>query len=1494
MDNDPVTTCLGLFYDSGGASDNIGATWVCIVQGSYSNNESYTKTFCSSTSENMMFTFDELDIVGSDWLKVYDGNSTAAPLLMTLNSSSTSPTIISSGTCLTFEFHSGDNGTTGWLSGDCDDGGNWSASIQCITVYPINPSGTVNTCNGIFTDDGGMSANYGNNANYTKTFCPEGGSCVKINFSSLELGPGDELKFFDGSSAVGVPLMTLTQGSSIPSMGVGSNTGNCLTVQFITDGSGNAPGWVATVFCPPSCGTPPQCVSNPPANNQCINATPICNLNGFCGNTSSSYNSLDHNGTDWDNLSGLNFCGSVENNSWLSFVADGPTAELNVWTMNCANSDGIQMEIYATTDCQTFTSHSNCVSVGTPTDFTIQAYNLTPVNTYYLMIDGFAGDNCDYIISAASGINVGAQITPEQTICLGNSANIIIDGVGAGASYSWGSNPNDPSMIINGSTINVTPLETTTYYVTVSGASANPNCPPINEVFQTQVIVVSDTSSMCQPQYTCEMAAAADDDTICSGDPVNLTSDGAIGLTLLANDFDDGTAGTGWGATTTATFTNPCGPPPPGGAIYLWMGAQSPAPRRLESNDFSILYGGEMYFYLRYAEQGDASPCEGPDEIDEGITLQYSINSGISWTPIAYFNPSGVVEPNGNIYQGQGASVATGATAFTVWAQYMFPVPVAAQTASTRFRWIQEVSTDNVYDHWGLDSIFVRANAPNVETIWTANPPMAGFPYTGVNPPTTYPTVSTWFTATITNGTFSCSDSVFVEVQNIDVDFTVNDSTQCMNGNSFVFSASTTGATYIYGWSFGDGGTSILDAPLHVYTQPGTFQVVLVESMNGCIDTVSHYVYVYPEPTFSFSSVPSCANICNGSVVSTPVGVAPFTFSWDNNEITQSLSNVCSGNYTLTLTDANGCSYDSTAIVTQHPSPGIDFDSVPTCDNVCNGSITAYGMNTVPPYSYEWDNGTQFQTVSNACAGINTVTVTDALGCSSSASNSVTYYPAININLATTRVKCYGENTGTATAIPSGGGGNTWYFQWSLNANAQTSSTAIGLYAGEYFVTVSDNLGCKEDTSVVVTQPDLLVITACPDTHLCYHTQGTLYVTPAGGTPPYYYFWNTNPGGQTLTINPEYSSSYLVYAIDSNNCISNTEMINVNVDPKLQITLMAQDDTICPGSAASISAYVSGGDGGPYTIYNPTGNIIDLPFTPFPAYNPTNYHLYAHDHCGASAVDTISIYQYPVPVVLFTSDKFFGCQPLTIQFNEGTNNSGSLYEWNFNDYVNNFSHSRNPVHTFESAGVYDISLSVSDDNGCRNTYTVPAMITVYPNPEARYNSMPELVSIANPKVEFNNYSSGHVQSMWDFDDGDSSLFEHPVHVFSSTGVFDVSLVVTSEYGCTDTTTHSINVRDEYTFYAPTVFSPDADGINDIFKVYGYGINPSKFNLYIYDRWGQVLFETNDLNKGWDGRLKRNSTSGKDIVKTGTYTWFVIYTDITGVVHHKTGPVTVVH
>ena len=277
------------------------------------------------------------------------------------------------------------------------------------------------------------------------------------------------------------------------------------------------------------------------------------------------------------------------------------------------------------------------------------------------------------------------------------------------------------------------------------------------------------------------------------------------------------------------------------------------------------------------------------------------------------------------------------------------------------------------------------------------------------------------------------------------------------------------------------------------------------------------------------------------------------------------------------------------------------------------------------------------------------------------------------------------------------------------------------------------------------------------------------------------------------------------------------------------------------------------------------------------------------DACGSTDVDAVDLHVWPLPPMQFSSDILNGCEPLAVSFN--TNISGDYsYIWNFgNGDENNLSQVQNPVHVFQNWGLYDVSLSIITDKGCRNSLVLQNMINVYRLPDAMFEATPDLVSIINSSVDFTNYSEWATSYIWNFDDGDSSNIENPSHLFEYIADYDVELIAVSKEGCKDTTHHLIRVQDIFTIYVPTAFSPDNDGINDTFFAKGHGVDLDNFNLRVYDRWGELIWETNDMSASWDGKVRSN---GK-LVQVGTYTWLITLKSFEGVEYQKSGAVTVI-
>ena len=453
-------------------------------------------------------------------------------------------------------------------------------------------------------------------------------------------------------------------------------------------------------------------------------------------------------------------------------------------------------------------------------------------------------------------------------------------------------------------------------------------------------------------------------------------------------------------------------------------------------------------------------------------------------------------------------------------------------------------------------------------------------------------------------------------------------------------------------------------------------------------------------------------------------------------------------------------------------------------------------------------------------------------------------------------------------------------FEWS---NGEVTSSLDSITAGVYEVTTSDQNGCSDIVSVEVNQPEPLVLWASSDVYICLGQTVPLNASVSGGTPTYFYSWSDGSTGPFTSVTPATSTIYTVYATDLNGCTSNTEEIAVNIYPPISVQL----------TTTNIYANIQGGTGGPYIAVFSDGassEILPPPYHISPSYT-TTYNITVNDFCNSpSGQYSLTINVFDPPDIDISSDINKGCRPLTVNFEDLNYEDGNVYHWDYGDGSNELlSHTANPPHTFFNEGLYDISVEVTSSVGCKNTATMEQMIGVYPIPSAKFYATPEVVSIVKPIVYFDNISNGADIYTWDFgDDSDTSNSINPEHVYRALGTYEISLIAENEFGCLDSVKHTIRVRNEYTFYAPNVFSPNSQvPENRVFIPVGEGIDPNNFHMIIYNRWGDKIYETFDLNHPWDGKI-----AGKQADIGTSYPWVVIYKDFNGEQHQESGVVSV--
>jgi PKD repeat protein len=273
----------------------------------------------------------------------------------------------------------------------------------------------------------------------------------------------------------------------------------------------------------------------------------------------------------------------------------------------------------------------------------------------------------------------------------------------------------------------------------------------------------------------------------------------------------------------------------------------------------------------------------------------------------------------------------------------------------------------------------------------------------------------------------------------------------------------------------------------------------------------------------------------------------------------------------------------------------------------------------------------------------------------------------------------------------------------------------------------------------------------------------------------------------------------------------------------------------------------------------------------------TNYYVELKDYCSNDATKNLSLTVNPLPVVDFTMPVKEACLPAKANF-VNLSTGGSTYEWSFGngDKSNLFE----PLYFYSLAGTYDISLKVISAEGCVNSLTKPSFFKVVEHPKAAYSVNPDMPDYLNPKASFSNQSKDFDAFEWDFGDNTKDgINSSPIHQYGDTGYYRTRLIVSNYLGCKDTAEKVVRVKDIYRLFIPTAISQNGDFVNDSFVVKGRGI--LYYELKIYNRWGEKVYEGNNDSKPFDGK----DPKGKALIK-GTYIIDLKVRDFEGMMHYE--------
>lgn len=442
-------------------------------------------------------------------------------------------------------------------------------------------------------------------------------------------------------------------------------------------------------------------------------------------------------------------------------------------------------------------------------------------------------------------------------------------------------------------------------------------------------------------------------------------------------------------------------------------------------------------------------------------------------------------------------------------------------------------------------------------------------------------TQTTFYRRQVTSASCGIAHSNVLTVHVFDLLDTVStafSNVSCNGGSDGSITVNVTGGNAPYTYSWSDAGSTTgtnsgLDA--------GTYTVSVSDA--ALCDTLIHTFTITEPVQLVASSILDSAVTCNGlsdggATASATGGTMNYTYNWSNNATTASITGVAAGTYSVTITDANGCT-DSTAIVVTEPAVLVAasmLDSNVSCNGLLNGGATASAMGGNMNYTYNWSNSATTASITGLAAGTYSVTITDAKGCTDSTSLTISQ-PALLVaaSIVDSNVTCNSFMNGGASASATGGTMN-YSYNWN---NAATTASITGVAAGAYLVTITDANGCTDSTSVVITEPAPLVAATILDSAVTCNglSDGGATASATGGTMNYSYNWSNN--ATNVSITGVASGTYSVTITDANGCTDSTTIAITQPD-SLLLSTVPTNVTCNGGTDGSVTLTVVGGTAG--------------------------------------------------------------------------------------------------------------------------------------------------------------------------------------------------------------------------------------------------------------------------------------------------------------------------
>ncbi len=650
-------------------------------------------------------------------------------------------------------------------------------------------------------------------------------------------------------------------------------------------------------------------------------------------------------------------------------------------------------------------------------------------------------------------------------------------------------------------------------------------------------------------------------------------------------------------------------------------------------------------------------------------------------------------------------------------------------------------------------------------------------------------------------------------------------------------------------------------------TLSGTYSVTLTPVTGTAyamtLDTTLVIDNLTLPPTAGFSSN---SPVCIGTPVefsdtSSGNGTAILSWEWDFGDTQTSTAQhpthgyTTSGTYeaSLVVTNLAGCSDTARVMIEVARMPeAVISPAGPFCvsdDAVALSAIEANGI-------WAADCGTCIDPASGifnpAAAGTGTHRITYSFSgiCTHSDTVFIEVLADINATITAAGPFCTNDAPYTLQAATQGG---TWSGNGVNPGTGVFDPSAAG--TGTHTITYTQTGLCGDSDTLLLTVNPVHDPTIYPATPLCITWGDTLLqAAEPGGTWSASCLHCIDPvSGNFNTLAAGAGLHTITYSFDG--ACPTQQSVTLTVDPPDDVNILPPTFPLCEnGIPLQLEAYPTGG------VWNAScGSCLSPEGLLDPSVAGTGTHTIVYTSAGTcNTVDSVQLTVHPIPVATFTPDIVSGCSPLTVTYTATTETGVSACHWDFGD-GNTGSGCISVSHTYTEQRCMSVSLTLTSAAGCTYTYLQPDLVCVLPTPVAEFSSFPSPPSLISPEISFSNFSAQASSYSWSIDGAFFSTdmnpsFEFPVPQ-SPQLEYQVCLTAFNDNGCKDSTCQTIRFDSEILLYVPNAFTPDGNGQNDVFFPVISGVEPYSYTLLIFNRWGELIFETGDPLSGWDGTFR---------------------------------------